>query len=121
MTAPAPPPPPGGPGQTITVTPDNVLQARRIIGQAAEDAKARLHHLQHDLRVSPAARDDISTAAAVAWNRHLLVDGDSHFQRLISYVSSVEQLGNQLEEAAKQYGFTDEEIAASFRAAGSQQ
>ena len=68
MTAPAPPPPPGGPGQTITVTPDNVLQARRIIGQAAEDALHQLKNLRWNLMVEPPAKDHISTTAAAVWN-----------------------------------------------------
>lgn len=119
MTAPAPPP--GGPGQAITVSPENVLQVRRIIGQAAEDARSKLQHLQRDLRVRPAADDDISKAAATAWNHNLSSAPDSHYQRLVSYVLQVERLGQQLEQTARQYGLTDEEIAASFRSSGVQQ
>lgn len=117
MTAPAPPPAPGGPGQQITVTPENVLAARRIIGEAAEDAKHKLRNLRTELAVTPAAKDDISTAAATVWNRNLIMGPESHFERLHAYVQHVEQLANQLGEAAKQYGFTDEEIAASFKSA----
>ncbi|GAB2666485.1 hypothetical protein GCM10027271_27320 [Saccharopolyspora gloriosae] len=115
MTAPAPPPAPGGPGQTITVTPENVLAARRVIGEAAEDAKFKLQNLRTKLMVQASARDEISTTAAAVWNRNLLVGPESHFERLHSYVESVEELANQLEEAAKAYGFTDEEIEASFK------
>lgn len=119
MTAPAPPPAPGGPGQQITVTPENVLAARRVIGEAAEDAKKKLRSLGFDLRVKPAADDDISAAAAQAWTSNLVGADDSHFKRLTAYVENVEMLGNRLEEVAKQYGIDDEEIAASFRQTGS--
>lgn len=115
MTAPAPPPPPGGPGQTITVTPDNVLQARRIIGQAAEDALERLNGLAYRMRVLPPGSDQISQASARVWNHHLVGAPDSHYQRLIEYVKSVQQLGDHLEDVARQYGITEDEIAASFQ------
>ncbi|MFR9731323.1 hypothetical protein ACL03H_19005 [Saccharopolyspora sp. MS10] len=118
MTAPAPPPAPGGPGQTITVTPENVLAARRVIGEAAEDARKRLFQLRLDLRVLPAATDEISLAASQAWTANLIGDPDSHFSRLLDYVTNVQQLGEQLEEVARQYGIDDEEIEASFKQAG---
>lgn len=121
MTAPAPPPPPGGPGQTITVTPDNVLQARRIIRDAVDDARARLAAAKWKLPVQPPANDEISTTAAAMWNKHLLARPDSHYNRLTQYIDSVEALAKQLEDTARQYGFTEEEIAASFRSTGAQQ
>ncbi|GAA3355540.1 PE domain-containing protein [Saccharopolyspora gregorii] len=118
MTAPAPPPAPGGPGQTITVTPENVLAARRVIGEAASSAKDRLNRLAENLRVLPSASDEVSVAAARVWNANLLGEGDSHYRRLIGYVQGVEQLGEQLEEVARQYGIDEEEIAASFKQSG---
>ncbi|MBK0867504.1 hypothetical protein INP57_11840 [Saccharopolyspora sp. HNM0986] len=116
MTAPAPPPAPGGPGQQITVTPENVLAARKAILAAAEDARNKLVAKQTDLSVRSPARDDISVAASATWTANLMGDPDSHYNRLMSYVLQVEQLGHRLGEAAKQYGYTDEEIAASFQA-----
>lgn len=115
MTTPPPPPPgPGGSGQTFTVNEDNVLAARKVILQATENARARLMALQPDLSITAPAHDDISVAAARTWNGNLQGNADSHLSRLIQYVSNVEVLGTQLEEAAKQYGYTEEEIAASF-------
>jgi hypothetical protein len=43
---------------------------------------------------------------------------DSHFQRLLQYVNDVIALGEQVGEAARQYGYTDEEIQASFQLRG---
>lgn len=114
MTAPAPPP--GGPGQGITVTPDNVLAARKAILAAAEAARDKLVAKQTDLAVRSPARDDISVAASATWTANLMGNQDSHYNRLMAYVLQVEQLGHKLGEAAKQYGYTDEEIAASFQA-----
>ncbi|WP_258347719.1 PE domain-containing protein [Saccharopolyspora gregorii] len=117
MTAPAPPPAPGGPSQTITVTPENVLAARRVIGEAASSARDQLGRIRMDLRVLPAASDEVSAAAARVWNMNLLGSPESHYGRLLEYIRGVEQLGEQLEEVARQYGIDEEEIAASFKQA----
>ncbi|GAA4860361.1 hypothetical protein [Saccharopolyspora rosea] len=119
MTTPAPPPPPpapGGPGQSITVNKDNVLQARKVILQAVEHAHDRLEALQYDLAISAPADDRISSTAAAVWNGNLVLNPDSHYNRLRQYVDNVQKLAEQLEEAAKQYGYTEEEITASFNA-----
>ncbi|SDW79509.1 hypothetical protein SAMN05216215_1005156 [Saccharopolyspora shandongensis] len=117
MTTPAPPSPPvpGGAGQTITVNKDNVLEVRKAILMAAEDAKFKLMELAPSLRVSSPAADDISKTASSVWTANLIGNPDSHFQRLVQYVENVIDLGDQVGEAAKQYGFTDDEIKASFQ------
>ncbi|GAA2779581.1 hypothetical protein [Saccharopolyspora taberi] len=116
MTAPPPPPGPGGgPGRTITVNRDNVLEVRKVILQAAEAARGRLRSLKSNLMITRPADDKISTAAAATWNANLLTNTDSHFTRLMQYVDKVEDLGRQVEEAAKQYGYTEDEIMASFQ------
>ncbi|MBB5155493.1 hypothetical protein [Saccharopolyspora phatthalungensis] len=117
MTTPAPPPPPpvpGGTGQTIAVNKDNVLEVRKAILMAAEDAKFKLTDLAPSLRVSAPATDDISKTAAAVWTANLVGNRDSHFQRLMQYVQNVIDLGDQIGAAAKQYGYTDDEIKASF-------
>ncbi|MGW5648697.1 hypothetical protein ACWEV3_26720 [Saccharopolyspora sp. NPDC003752] len=116
MTTPAPPPPPvpGGAGQTITVNKDNVLEVRKVILAAAEDARLKLLALLPSLIVSAPASDAISTTSASVWSANLVGNQDSHYARLMQYVTNVFDLGQQLEEAAKQYGYTDDEIASSF-------
>ncbi|WP_406689019.1 hypothetical protein REH65_22755 [Saccharopolyspora sp. ID03-671] len=118
MTTPVPPPPApdsGAAAQTITVNEDNVLEVRKTILSAAEDAVERLNDLAPSLAVSPPAGDEISKRAAAVWTANLLGNPDSHFKRLQQYVDNVIALGEQLGEAAKQYGYTDEEISASFQ------
>lgn len=101
--------------QTITVNKDNVLEVRKTILAAAEDARERLNDLAPSLAVSPPASDQISQRAAAVWTANLLGNPDSHFKRLQQYVDNVIALGEQLGEAARQYGYTDEEISASFQ------
>ncbi|WP_246155031.1 hypothetical protein [Saccharopolyspora hirsuta] len=116
MTTPAPPPPPPGPGggQTITVNKDNVLEVRKVILAAAEDARIKLSSLAPNLIVRAPGDDEVSKTAAAVWTGNLVGNEDSHYARLMQYVSNVFDLGMQLEEAAKQYGYSDDEIAASF-------
>ncbi|MDA3643473.1 hypothetical protein LZ318_09170 [Saccharopolyspora indica] len=116
MTTPAPPPPPPAPGggQTLTVNRDNVLEVRKVILSAAEGAKKKLRDLRPSLMVSAPGYDKVSSTAAAVWTANLVGNPDSHYSRLQQYVDNVFELGRQLEEAAKQYGYTDEEIVASF-------
>lgn len=109
------PPTTGGPGQTFTVNEDNVLAARKVILSAAEDAMRKLDGMKFDLVIKPSAEDSISTPSAEFWNRSLLTEQDSHFNRLRQYVTNVLDMAKQVEEAAKQYGYTEEEIAVSFQ------
>jgi hypothetical protein len=116
MTTPPPPPPaPGGAGNTITVNKDNVLAARKAVLEAVEEAEEKLRRLRNKLIIDPPAKDDISVAAATAWNRNLLTNEESHYNRLLGYVDKIRELGEQLGEAARQYGFTEEQIEASFK------
>ncbi|MEU6266775.1 hypothetical protein [Saccharopolyspora shandongensis] len=116
MTTPAPPPPPvpSGAGQTITVNKDNVLEVRKVILLAADEAHQKLRALQPSLVLYAPAGDEISKTSTSVWTANLVGNPDSHFARLLQYVENVFDLGRQLEEAAKQYGYTDDEIAASF-------
>lgn len=116
MTTPAPPPPPPAPGggQTLTVNRDNVLEVRKVILSAAEEAQTKLWALHPSLIVHSPAGDEISKTSSAVWTANLVGNPDSHYSRLLQYVQNVFDLGKQLEEAAKQYGYNDEEIAASF-------
>ncbi|MER7080697.1 hypothetical protein SAMN02982929_02750 [Saccharopolyspora kobensis] len=116
MTTPVPPPPPPAPGggQTLTVNRDNVLEVRKVILSAAEQAQMKLRALQPSLIVQAPAGDEVSKTSAAVWTANLVGNPDSHYVRLLQYVDNVVDLGRQLEEAAKQYGYTDEEIVASF-------
>ncbi|TDD52025.1 hypothetical protein E1288_13400 [Saccharopolyspora elongata] len=87
---------------------------RKVILMAADEAKQKLQELQPSLIVYAPASDDISNTSASVWTANLVGNPDSHFARLQQYVDNVVGLGRQLEEAAKQYGYTDDDIAASF-------
>ena len=50
----------------------------------------------------------------MAWNSRLVDADDSYAMRIEQYVTSLNNLVEQLRTSAKQYGFSDEEIAASL-------
>ncbi|GAA2357092.1 hypothetical protein GCM10009854_39240 [Saccharopolyspora halophila] len=102
-------------GQAITVTEDNVLEVRRTILAAAEEALHRLQSIAPNLQVTPPATDEVSRSAAAYWTHRLVGAEDAHFQRLLQYVNNVIELGEQVGEAAREYGYTDEQIQESFQ------
>lgn len=109
------------PGPSFEVNEDNVLAARATILNAADEAMLRLGQLRYDMIMQPCGEDKISKDAAALWNDRLVQAPDSHASRLGDYIKAVQELGLQLEDAAKQYGFTEEEIEASFKATQSPQ
>lgn len=99
---------------TFTVSKENVLAAARIIETQA-DALQDLW-LQHvaRLRIDPPGDDDVSTRMSLAWNDLLVGDDDSYKNRVKDYFVGLKKLAVQLGDAAKAYGFTEEEISAAF-------
>ncbi|MET9628257.1 hypothetical protein ABZX92_12415 [Lentzea sp. NPDC006480] len=102
--------------QTFHVNHDNVLKAGAIIQDQAKELRRALVTAQHDLRVYVDANSagEVSANIAGLWNRRLTTDDDSYVGRIEKYVESLDHLGLQLKESAKQYGFTDEEITTVF-------
>jgi hypothetical protein len=76
---------------------------------------SRLNRLRDEMVMQPCGEDRISKDAAAVWNDRLVHAPDSHANRLVEYVQAVHDLGQRLEDAAKHYGYTEDEIAASFR------
>ncbi|SEP76672.1 hypothetical protein SAMN05216188_101423 [Lentzea xinjiangensis] len=102
--------------QSFHVNKDNVLKAGAIIQDQAEvlnralkKAEARL-----DVDVDSASAGIVSANIAGLWNRRLTVGEDSYVGRIRKYVESLDGLSQQLRESAKQYGYTEEDITATF-------
>ena len=104
--------------QKFTVNRDTVLQAGKIIG----DESLKLHDALGDavdkLRVH--VNDSVNRQIASAWNERLVDGTESYARRVQQYIDSLDKLVEQLREAAKQYGFTEEEVGASFGTKGVQ-
>lgn len=101
---------------SFTVNKDNVLAAAKIIDVQALVLQQTLWEKSGDLRVVPPGKDDVSQRIARAWNDRLVDDEDSYQKRVQQYIDSLNGLVRQLTDSARAYGYTDEEIAATFGA-----
>lgn len=114
-------PPPAPPtAMSLQVNKDNVLQVGHIIRIAADEAQLKLQDLIQNMWVRPCGEDVVSKEAAVAWQARLTGTPESYAARLLSYVQSVSDLADQLQETARQYGYTEAEVSNAFKSIGVQ-
>jgi hypothetical protein len=99
---------------TLKVNHDNVLAAAKVIQTQIDALKDTIRFHRPALLVEPAADDPVSQDAAVAWNFRLVDADDSYAARINDYVDSLVNLINQLKDSAKTYGFSDQDVAATF-------
>ncbi|HYQ64329.1 hypothetical protein [Actinophytocola sp.] len=99
---------------TFTVTRDNVLAAGRIVESQADALQKVWQERRHDLRIQPPGTDDVSIRMAKAWNEVLVDNDDSYDTRIREYVLGLKKLAVQLGDAAKTYGYTEDQIATAF-------
>jgi hypothetical protein len=104
--------------QSITVNHENVLQAARIIQNALDGEGQQIRANLPLLQVIAPGEDQISVQAAAAWNSRLSGDPDSFAVRVEQYLQGLQDLVNTLVASARQYGYTDEQIADALRTSG---
>jgi hypothetical protein len=100
--------------QSITVNKDNVLRAAKIIQDALDNEGQQIRSNLPMLRVIAPGGDQISVQAAAAWNARLTGDADSYSVRVEQYLQSLQTLVDNLVTSARQYGYSDQQIADSF-------
>jgi len=106
-----------GTGRKFAVTKETVLQAGKII-TAQRDALVDSYSSAHrELRVELDAADAVNQDIANAWNSRLVDGEESYAGRVRQYIESLDNLVAQLRDAAAQYGFTEDDVKASFGAA----
>jgi hypothetical protein len=99
---------------TFTVDKDNVLAAARIIDAQADALQEKLRDAVENLKLEPPGNDAVSIRMAAAWNDLLLGNDDSYRHRIGEYVASLSRLAGQLSDAARSYGYSEDEISAAF-------
>ena len=104
--------------QNITVSRDNVLQAAKIIQDALDGEGQQIRSDLPLLRVIAPGGDVISEQAAKAWNDRLTGNADSYSVRVEEYLQSLQTLVDNLVTSARQYGYSDEQIAEAFAQTG---
>jgi hypothetical protein len=102
------------PTSNITVNHDNVLQAARIIQAALDGEGQQIRSNLPQLKVIAPGEDQISVQAAQAWNDRLTGGPDSYAVRVEEYLQSLQTLVDNLITSAKQYGYSDAQIAEAF-------
>jgi len=103
---------------TFTVTKDNVLAAGRIIESQADALQDIWKEHVRKLVVEAPGEDDVSIRMAKAWNDRLYDDDDSYRNRIKDYIVGLRKLAVQLGDAAKTYGYTEDQIATAFGKTG---
>lgn len=98
----------------FSVTPANVLAAAKIIGAQADDLRSKVVDASDQLKVAPPGEDEVSVRMAKAWNALLVDNDDSYKSRAQQYVDGLTNLVTQLQESARTYGYTEDEIAAAL-------
>ncbi len=108
-------------GQKFEVSKDTVLQAGKIISDQADALSRKLRQSERNLRVDlPAGSDPVNENIAAAWNSRLVDGEDTYAGRVEQYISSLDDLVDQLRGVATQYGFTEDEVTSAFGAKGAQ-
>ncbi len=96
------------------VSRDEVLAKRAALLAEADDFQQFLDSIWDQLRMEPMGGDPVSHDVARAVTYRMRDAEDSYFSVCQAWVNNLYQAAEALAETARQYGFTDEEIAASF-------
>ncbi|WP_143022892.1 hypothetical protein [Lentzea jiangxiensis] len=104
----------GGGTQKFHVEKDTVLKAGKIIYSQYKLLSDEYQDKVDLLRIRTAGGDKVTTDVVEAWNDRLVFHADSYGNRISAYIDALKNLSDQLEASARQYGFTEEEITATF-------
>lgn len=101
-------------GPAFEVSPAEVLAKRAALLAEADDFQLFLNHTWDQLFMTPMGGDPVSQDVARAVTDRIRDAEDSYFNVCQQWVDNLYQTADALAETARQYGYTDEEIAASF-------
>lgn len=101
-------------GQHFKVNKDTVLASGKIINDQVALLTAAYQNAYAKLRVVLDGPDQVNESIAAAWNSRLVDGPSSYAARVEQYMQSLNNLVDQLRTSAQQYGYSDEEIAASL-------
>jgi hypothetical protein len=91
-----------------------VLTKHAALLAEADDFRLFLERIWDQLFMTPMGGDPVSHDVAHAVTDRIRDAEDSYFNVCQQWVDNLYQAAEALAETARQYGFTDEEIAASF-------
>ncbi|PWK90442.1 hypothetical protein C8D88_101458 [Lentzea atacamensis] len=100
--------------QKFHVEKDTVLKAGKIICDQWMLLEREYRDKVELLRIRTVGGDKVTTDVVEAWNDRLVFHDDSYGNRISAYITALKSLSDQLRTSAQQYGFTEEEITATF-------
>jgi hypothetical protein len=101
-------------GPAFEVSRDDVLAKRNALLAEAQDFRRFLNRIQDRLRMEACGDDPVSHDVAIAVTHRTVDAGDSYFKVCEAWLQNLYQTADALAETARQYGYTDEDIAESF-------
>ncbi len=101
-------------GPAFVVNRDEVLAKHAALLAEADDFRLFLDRIRDQLFMKPMGGDPVSHDVARAVTDRIRDAEDSYFNVCQQWVNNLYQVAEALAETARQYGYTDEEIAASF-------
>ncbi|WP_031466891.1 hypothetical protein [Sciscionella sediminilitoris] len=104
----------------IQVDKDNVLQVAEVVQEVLDTEGRKVRELLGEIGILAPGDDLVSKGMAEAWDKRLRTNPDSHVNRIQGYLDSLARLVDRLAEAARSYGFNEEEIAGALNKVGRQ-
>lgn len=104
-------------GVKITVDQDNIMAAARIIEAEAAHFRRQVLARAQDMAVTAMGGDPVSREVALVLTGKLVANADSYVNRCLDYATMLHTLAESLTEAARTYGFTEDQVRAQFTAA----
>jgi hypothetical protein len=98
----------------FVVSRDEVLARHAALLAEAADFRGFLNRIWEELFMTPMGGDPVSHDVARVVTDRIRDAEDSYFNVCQQWVDNLYQTADALAEVARQYGYTDEEIAASF-------
>lgn len=109
---------PTGGSSSFRVSPDNVLQAHKIMQDAVHRLTEQLRPLTRDLRLEQMGGDPVSAEAANAFTHRMRDSADSYLVRTYQFRDELSRAAQALRQTALEYGWTDEDVARGFPLGG---
>ncbi|MGH4012964.1 MAG: PE domain-containing protein [Pseudonocardiaceae bacterium] len=105
-------------GPSFQVNPDNVLQAHKIMQDAANRLTDGIAPLRATLRLDEMGGDPVSREAAAAFTHRMSAGESSYLAIALQFRDELQRGANALRQSALEYGWTDEDIARGFPPGG---
>ena len=100
-------------GLLLQVDVANVLQVRDVLVTQIESMRRALDNADRRLNLEPCGSDPVSIQAAENFRRKIEGFKAVHW----AHVAELQEAADRLAEAARHYGFTDDELGRSFGSA----